>query len=208
VRFVAFFLLVLSVRGFATEILVEALLPGIAVMTIDGARVTLREGQSERGVRLIAADAQSALVEIAGQEQRLRVSQRISGTFTAPAQRSVTIPRNAQMQYRTTAQINGVRLAVIVDTGANIVALNSRDARAIGIADNAGVAVSVQTAGAVVPARQVQLDSVDVGGIRIESVAATVIDGPQPSVALLGMSFLQHVEMEDRAGVLTLRARW
>jgi aspartyl protease family protein len=177
-------------------------------MKVDGARITLREGETEKGLRLIAADAQSALVEISGQEQRLRVSQRISSQFSEPTRRSITIPRNEQMQYRTTAEINGVRLPVIVDTGANIVALNTRDARAVGIKANEGVAASVETAGAVVAARRVVLDSVDVGGIRIEAVAATVIAGAQPSVVLLGMSYLQHVELEDRAGVLTLRGRW
>jgi aspartyl protease family protein len=201
-------LALLSAPVWGVEIVVEALLPGIAVMKVDGARITLREGETEKGLRLIAADAQSALVEISGQEQRLRVSQRISSQFSEPTRRSITIPRNEQMQYRTTAEINGVRLPVIVDTGANIVALNTRDARAVGIKANEGIAASVETAGAVVAARRVVLDSVDVGGIRIEAVAATVIAGAQPSVVLLGMSYLQHVELEDRAGVLTLRGRW
>ncbi len=201
-------LALLSAPVWGAEIVVEALLPGIAVMKVDGARITLREGETEKGLRLIAADAQSALVEISGQEQRLRVSQRISSQFSEPTRRSITIPRNEQMQYRTTAEINGVRLPVIVDTGANIVALNTRDARAVGIKANEGIAASVETAGAVVAARRVVLDSVDVGGIRIEAVAATVIAGAQPSVVLLGMSYLQHVELEDRAGVLTLRGRW
>lgn len=192
----------------AAEIQVEALLPGLAVMQIDGRRVTLREGQSEGGVTLLSSDAQSALVEIGGKQQRLRVSQRISGQFSAPAERSITIPRNDQMQYVTNAEINNIRLSVIVDTGANIIALNRRDARSVGIADDEGVAARVQTAGSIVPARRVLLDAVTVGGIRIEGVAATVIDGDQPSVALLGMSFLQHVDIQEQGGVLTLKARW
>lgn len=190
------------------EILVEALLPGLAVMKIDGQRVTLREGQSEGGVLLLSADAQSALVEIDGQQQRLRVSQRITGQFNEPEERSVAIPRNEQMQYVTSAEINNIRLAMLVDTGANIIALNSRDARAVGIAEDDGVAARVQTAGSVVPARRVLLDTVIVGGIRVDGVAATVIEGEQPSVALLGMSFLQHVDMQEQSGILTLKARW
>ncbi|WP_439107110.1 retropepsin-like aspartic protease family protein [Congregibacter sp.] len=190
------------------EILVEALLPGLAVLKIDGRRVTLRDGQSENGVLLIAADAQSALVEVAGQQQRLRVSQRISGQFREPEERSIAIPRNDQMQYVTNVEVNDVRLAMIVDTGANIIALNSRDARAVGIGENEGVAARVQTAGSIVPARRVLLDSVTVGGIRIDSVTATVIDGDQPSVALLGMSYLQHVDIQEEGGILTLKARW
>ncbi|WOJ96780.1 TIGR02281 family clan AA aspartic protease [Congregibacter brevis] len=206
------FYLLIWVFAFApvlkAEILVEALLPGLAVMKIDGQRVTLREGQSEGGVLLLTADAQSALVEIGGQQQRLRVSQRISGQFSEPKERSVAIPRNEQMQYVTSAEINNIRLAMLVDTGANIIALNSRDARAVGIAEDEGVAARVQTAGSIVPARRVLLDSVIVGGIRVDGVAATVIEGEQPSVALLGMSFLQHVDMQEQSGILTLKARW
>lgn len=191
-----------------SEIVVEALLPGLAVMQIDGKRVTLREGQRKGGVLLVSSDAQSALVEIGGKQQQLRVSQRISGQFNEPQQRSISIPRNDQMQYLTIAELNNVRLAVIVDTGANIVALNSKDALAVGIAKDEGVAAMVQTAGAVVPARRVVLDSVTVGGIRVDGVMATVIDGDQPSVALLGMSFLQHVQMQEQGGILTLRGLW
>ncbi|MDA8961977.1 TIGR02281 family clan AA aspartic protease [Congregibacter sp.] len=198
----------LFMPGLRAEIVVEALLPGLAVMQIDGSRVTLREGESQGGVLLISADAQSALIEIGGRQQQLRVSQRISGQFSEPQQRSISIPRNDQMQYLTNAEINSVRLAMIVDTGANIIALNTRDALAVGIAKDEGVAASVQTAGAIVPARRVVLDSVIVGGIRVDGVTATVIDGEQPSVALLGMSFLQHVEMQEQGGILTLRARW
>ncbi|WOJ93169.1 TIGR02281 family clan AA aspartic protease [Congregibacter variabilis] len=201
-------LAVFFTSGLRAEIVVEALLPGLAVMQIDGSRVTLREGESRGDVLLISADAQSALVEIGGRQQQLRVSQRISGQFSEPQERSIAIPRNEQMQYLTTAEINNVRLSMIVDTGANIIALNTRDALAVGIARDEGVVASVQTAGAIVPARSVVLETVVVGGIRVDGVTATVIDGEQPSVALLGMSYLQHVEMQEQGGILTLRARW
>ncbi|MFT4872110.1 TIGR02281 family clan AA aspartic protease [Congregibacter sp.] len=207
-RFLLLLAMVFFVSGLRAEIVVEALLPGLAVMQIDGNRVTLREGESQGGVLLVSADARSALIEIGGRQQQLRVSQRISGQFSEPEQRSLTIPRNDQMQYLTSAEINNVRIAMIVDTGANIIALNTRDALAVGIAEDEGVAASVQTAGAIVPARRVVLDMVVVGGIRVDRVTATVIDGEQPSVALLGMSFLQHVEMQEQGGILTLRARW
>ena len=58
------------------------------------------------------------------------------------------------------------------------------------------------------PARRVNLDVVDVGGIRINNVAATVIDGEFPVTILLGMSFLQHVTINDSNGVLTLTAKY
>jgi aspartyl protease family protein len=206
--FLAGLLLLGALAAQAADVAVEALLPGLAVLQIDGQRVTLRAGQSHGEVTLLTADASSALLRVGGQEQRLGVSERISTQFTRPERPEISVRRDAQLQYRTTAEINGVRLPVLVDTGANIVALNAEQARAIGIAPDEGIAGQVETAGSMVPARQVMLDSVVLGGIRVDAVAATVIDGPLPTTALLGMTFLRHVEMQEQNGVLTLKGRW
>ena len=198
----------LSVDASSADVRVEALMSGLAVLQIDGRRVTLRSGQSHGDVTLVSADSKTAVLSVGGQRQSLGVSDRISGQFTRPERPEVSVRRDARLQYRTTAEINGVRIPVLVDTGANIVALNAAQARAIGIGADAGVASQVETAGAVVPARQITLDSVAVGGIRVAGVAATVIDGPLPATALLGMTFLRHVDMQEQDGVLTLKGRW
>lgn len=192
----------------AADVFIEALLPGFAVMQIDGRRVRLRAGESHGPVTLIEATSESALISLEGKQQRLNVSQRISARFAPPQQRRVIIQRDRQLQYLTNAEINGVRLPVIVDTGANIVVLNGRQAARIGLDSEAGTPTRVQTAGAVVAARQVLLDSVSVGGIRVNAVDAAVIDGEFPATALLGMSYLKHVELSDEGGIMTLRARW
>ena len=49
---------------------VEALMPGMAVLTIDGRRHTLREGDSEAGVRLVSANGREAVLEIGGERRR------------------------------------------------------------------------------------------------------------------------------------------
>jgi aspartyl protease family protein len=206
--FAAMVLLGCSLSTLAVEVIVEALLPGIAVVLIDGDRVTLRLGQEDRGVLLLEADARSALIEVDGQRRRLGVSQRISGQFSQPTDRRVDVPRNDQLQYLTTAEINGRRMPVIIDTGANIVAMNAQQALAAGIAVDEGVRSSVQTAGSIVSARRVLLDRVSVGGISVDGVVASVLDGEYPTVVLLGMSYLQHVDLEERGGILSLRARW
>lgn len=200
--------LLAALPSLASEVLVEALLPGLAVMQIDGRRVRLRAGESHGPVTLIEATAEAALISIGGRQQRLEVSQRISARFTQPQERRVSIQRDRQLQYLTSAEINGVRLPVIVDTGANIVVLNSVQAARVGVDAEAGTPSRVQTAGAVINARRVVLDSVSVGGIRVDTVAAAVIDGEFPATALLGMSYLKHVELSDEGGIMTLRARW
>ena len=42
------------------------------------------------------------------------------------------------------------------------------------------------------------------GASRINNVEASVIEGDYPSIVLLGMTYLRHVKMEERDGVLTL----
>lgn len=197
----------MSLPAYAVDLFVEALLPGVAVMQIDGKRVTLRKGQERGGVKLIAADANKAVVEVAGKRRELRVSQRISSAFTAPERRTLIVRRDTNLQYRTFAEINGVRMPVLIDTGANVVAMNGKHAQRAGIGDDEGEASQVQTAGSVVPARSLVLDSVEIAGIRINRVDATVIDGDFPIDILLGISFLKHVDLEESGGILTLRER-
>lgn len=205
----AFFcsLLAVSARS-APAVSVEALLPRMAVLLIDGRRHTLRQGEQAAGVTLLAADAQQATLLIDGREHRLGVSDRVSANFAPPARREVQIARNARMQYLSTASINGRQLEVLVDTGANIVALSAEHAEQLGIDWRAMPTAPVETAGATVLGYLVQLRTVDVGGIRVDNVAATVIEGSLPRIPLLGMSYLQHVQLRERNGVLTLSRDW
>ena len=204
----ALWLLISAAPLQALEVTAQALLPGMAVLVIDGQRVTLRAGGSHGAVRLIEVSGDSALLEIDGEQRRLGISERVSGSFQQPERREVRIQRNSQLQYVTTAQINGKRVQVLVDTGANLVAMNRQQARSLGISDDAGSDTRVQTASEVLPARQILLDSVSVGGIRIDAVNAVVIDGPQPATILLGMSYLRHVSLSEEGGVLSLSAQW
>jgi aspartyl protease family protein len=197
-----------AVPAQAADVVAEALLPGMAVLQIDGERVTLRQGQSHGTVRVIAVTRETAVLEIGGQRRELGLSGRVDTSFSEPERRSITLQRNGQMQYITSAEINGRRVEVLVDTGANTVAMNSAQAAALGIAADEGVAASVQTASDVLPARQVTLRSVSVGGIQVQNISATVIDGENPTTVLLGMTYLRHVELTERDGVLTMSAKW
>ena len=190
------------------DIVVEALLPNTAVMQIGGTRLTLRAGQSHSGVTLISADSRQAVVEVHGQRQTLKLHQRVSGSYFAPDSRKVDIPRDARMQYRTLATINGRSTQVLVDTGANVVAMNAGHATALGVDYRSGQPSRMETAGNTIDAWTVSLQSVDVGGIRVENVRASVTEGNFPTTILLGMTYLQHVEMQEIKGVLSLTRSW
>jgi aspartyl protease family protein len=199
---------VLAFSVVASDVIVEALLPNGAVVKINGNRHTLRAGQSIGDVRLISADAKAAVIEISGQRQTVGISQRITGNFQVPEKREVTIPKDALKQYRTVATINGRRVAVIVDTGANTVALSASQASALGVDYESGIPTSVETASGKVDAWVVSLDSVDVGGIRVDKVQAAVTDSDFPSTILLGMTYLEHVDIAESNGVLSLKRDW
>jgi aspartyl protease family protein len=187
---------------------VQALLPNTAVVKIDGRQYTLRAGDTEAGVKLISADSRQAIFEIDGTRHALGVSQHIGSHFSAPEKREVTIRRDDRLQYLTKANLNGVSMDVLVDTGANLVAMSAEHAVRIGIDYEAGVESAVETAGGLNDAWLIKLRSVEVGGIKVENVEATVIDGDYPTIVLLGMSYLRHVEMRESGGILSLSRDW
>ncbi len=191
-----------------SSVVVEALLPNTAVVQIDGARTTLRAGQLKAGVKLIQADSRAAILEINGRRQTVKLHDRISGSYQRAEATTVNIPRSANMQYLTTATINGRRISVLVDTGANIVALNSRMARSLGLDYSSGRPIRLTTASDVVEGWEVNLPYIDIGGIRVDNVRATVTEGDFPSQALLGMTYLKHVKMQEANGILTLSRDW
>ena len=189
---------------------VQALMKDAAMLRIDQNQHLLRVGErSAEGVKLVAASPREAVIEVDGQRRTLTLSNRIAGNFEEPTQTEVQIPRNQYQQYMTTAEINGRRVLVQVDTGANSVALNSNEASKLGIDyQRKGTPTMVGTASGVAQGYNVVLDKVTVGGISATFVEATVIEGNFPMHILLGTSFLQHVGMREESGIMYLKQKF
>jgi aspartyl protease family protein len=198
----AFYVSGMPVR--AADVEVQALFTHAAMLKIEGQSKMLKVGKSFGGVTLLEANSREAIIEIAGKRQTVTVSQRISGNYEQPKQREVRITRDSRMQYLSQAEINGRGVKVLVDTGANVVAMNSIQAQSLGINYRSGTPSRVETAGGVVAAWIVTLDAVDVGGIVVNGVQASVIEGTHPVTILLGMTYLKHVEMQEKNGILLL----
>ena len=197
-------LVAVQTRAESTSVELEALLGDSAVLMINGQRKMLRVGQSFAGVTLVAAEPASARLEINGRAETVGLSQRVGTTFQEPAEQVVTIARDAMMQYQTNAIINGRSVLVLVDTGANMVAISSEQARAMNIDYSAGTPAKVETASGVTDAYRVTLQSVSVGGIHVDNVPGMVVEGAYPATILLGMTYLQHVKMQEHNGILSL----
>jgi aspartyl protease family protein len=196
----------------AADVSVIGLFSGRAVLVIDGGKPrTLKAGEtSPEGVRLINASSESAVVEIGGKRQTLVLGQSgyVAAPNNGPAGASVTLSADTRGHFVTTGAINGNSIQFMVDTGATAVTLSSDDARRLGINYLAGPRSYSQTANGVVPVYRITLDSVRVGDVTVNNVDAIVIEGHVLPIALLGMSFLNRMEMKRDGMTMTLIKRY
>jgi aspartyl protease family protein len=111
-----------------------------------------------------------------------------------PYRSSVIIPRDPRGHFVVDARVDGRRMNFMLDTGASMVVLRSRDAAALGIHPIArDLTVEVKTANGTTRAAPVQLGMVEVSGINMRNVAALVSPDDALSENLLGLSFLSRL---------------
>lgn len=115
----------------------------------------------------------------------------------------VRLERNRAGHYVAGGLINGVPVRFLIDTGATDVALPLHVAEGLSLPMRPG-GLS-KTANGTVRTWTTRLESVDLGGLVARNVRATVLPNMPGDDVLLGMSYLKHLEMIQRGGVLTLR---
>ena len=189
------------------DIVVLGLFEDAAMLSIEGKQQLLKKGeQNDAGVTLVEANSHEAVVEFNGKKMTLSLSDRISARFIEAKIKTVSIALNNNQQYITTAVINGVPVEVLVDTGATMVAISSETAKNLGIPTTDGKKVKATTASGMVASTQVVLREVSVGDIKLNNVKALIIEGSFPKKVLLGMTFLQQVEITESAGLMVLKS--
>ena len=195
-----------------SELNVVGLSSGKAVVVVgNGGRPrVLRDGDAlPGGIKLIKATPESALFEINGKRRSLALgnSQLANGRSTFNASSSVTLVADARGHFMTTGTINGATVQFLVDTGATMISMGLGDARRIGINYLEGERGASRTANGVARVYRVKLDTVKLGDITLNNVDALVHETEMPFV-LLGMSFLNRVEMNRTGTDLTLTKRY
>jgi aspartyl protease family protein len=193
----------------AADILVLGLFKDMAILRVDGKQYKLRTGEaSPEGIKLIAADSEQAVLEIDGRRETYRLGSHISATFSAPEKAGAMI-RPVNGMYQVSGFINRQPVDFLVDTGASSIAINANLARKLGINFRyEGEEGYSSTASGYARIYKLKLDSVQIGDIVVNNVEAAVLEGDFPTTALLGMSFLNRVNMKRDGELLVLEKKW
>ncbi|WP_417541575.1 retropepsin-like aspartic protease family protein [Methylophaga thalassica] len=212
-KVILMWLIILLISSRAEAVVVNIMVVGLfkdkAVVEVDGQQHFLNVGEtSPEGLKLIAANSNSATFEINGEKQIFPLGDRINSNYIeAEKKTAVTLwPTNGM--YTATGNINGYTISFLVDTGASTIAMNATTASRLGIDYLRGQQVGIRTASGSSVGYKVKLDYVQLEQIKLHNVDAVVLDGEEPSVTLLGMSFLGQLDIQHNGERLDLRQKY
>jgi aspartyl protease family protein len=193
----------------SADILVLGLFKDMAIVRVDGKQYKLHSGETTpEGIKLLSADSEQALLEIEGRQEVYHLGSHISATFSAPEKAGAMI-RPVNGMYLVPGFINRQPVDFLVDTGATTIAINAKLARKLGINFRyEGEQGYSSTASGYAKIYKLKLDSVQIGDIVLNNVEAAVLEGDFPTTALLGMSFLNRVNMKHDGELLVLEKKW
>jgi aspartyl protease family protein len=143
------------------------------------------------------------LVLVAGYSYRFQfhdfadhvLAELMPGRAISRGDRTVEVARSNTGDFAISAQINGARVPMVLDTGASSVVLTRDDAKAAGLPlEVLNYTVNVETANGRTRAAPVTLDRLAIGGLVERSVSALVAQPGQLRTSLLGMSFLNRLQ--------------
>ena len=195
----------------ATDVNVIGLFRGKAVVVVNGSKPrTLNVGDATpEGVKLVSVDTEQAVLEIDGKRRSIGMGQSISvAALSTGGRAQATLAADTRGHFMATGQINGQSVHFLVDTGASMISMNASEARRLGVNYLKGQRGYAQTANGPATVYKVRLDTVRVGDISVTDVDALVHDGNALPLVLLGMSFLNRVEMRHDGPTMTLIKRY
>jgi aspartyl protease family protein len=192
------------------DVRVNGLLANQAVVTIDGQQRILKVGKtSPEGITLVSADSKQAVFSWNGERFERTISRQIASQFSAPAEKQeARIERGRNGHFFTPGHINGQMVSFLVDTGAFAVAMSKDEADRLGLDWRNGERFMSSTAGGATASHLVTLKSVTVGGVTLHNIKGAVIVAEPMEHILLGMSFLERMEMREENNTLVLRKKY
>ena len=115
----------------------------------------------------------------------------------------VRLQRNRSGQYHVSARVNGQPVEFLVDTGASGVILPKQFAEQQDLPR--GQMFSTYTANGIGRAYETQINSLQIGDIRLGPMRAAVAENMPGGYGLLGMTALRQLDFSQRDGELILR---
>lgn len=179
-----------------------------ALLIINGAAPkSLGVNDSHQGVRVIQVLGDSAVIDIQGQRQTVR----LGGTPISVGQglgnsRKVVLRADRRGHFLDNGFINNKAMQYMVDTGASAVGIGKPDAERLGINLQKGTPITIRTANGNAQGWHIKLDMVRIGDITVYGVDAVVSPQPMPFV-LLGNSFLSQLHMTRQGNEMVLEMR-
>jgi len=204
-----------TIAGIPTGDAAAALYYGALIVFLGGSVVVLFRDRFSQALEALLFWTVISLVLVLGYTFRMELrdvadrvmSELVPGRVATRMANTVEIVRGRAGDFQVAAQINGVRIPMILDTGASAVVLTQEAAKAAGLPlEVLSYDVPVETANGRTRAAAVTLDRLTVGGIVERSVPALIAQPGQLRRSLLGMSFLNRLESwEVRGDKLSMR---
>lgn len=193
----------------ARDVTLLGVFPDRALVGIDGQRVVLVAGQEgQQDVRLLSTDTleRRAWLRIDGQRRELTVMGRAAGRSGDAAAGATRVHRDGTGAFSVSGSIGGHAVRFRVDPDAAATLLNAAEAERVGVTTGQGRLITVQTERGRAFGHRVILPPVRIGGIALDRVEAVILQGDAPRLPVLGMSFLERVQVREDQGTLLLRA--
>jgi aspartyl protease family protein len=115
----------------------------------------------------------------------------------------VILDQNKFGHYVATANFNNIPVDLIIDTGATDVSVPENIAEKIGL--KRGSPMEVMTANGTISVFMTKIDTIELGKITLHNVRANINPHIQDDFVLLGMSFLENLDITQSQGKMVLR---
>lgn len=181
-----------------------------ALLVIDGsAPKALAVNESHREVRLLQISGDTAVVDIKGRRQTVRLGDAPvsvgsrGGTGGAARSGRLVLIADSRGHFIDRGYINGKTMQYMVDTGASTIAIGRADADRMGLPYEQGVPVLMRTANGTAQGWRIKLDTVKLGEMEVYGMDAVVAPQSMPYV-LLGNNLLTQFQMTRRGNEMVL----
>ena len=196
--------------AWATEVSLVGLYGTKALVVVNGSKpFSIAVGTATPdGVKLLSIEGAAAHFEIDGRKRRLAVGEHsVSAGSDGREAASVTLTADSGGHFSTIGTINGTTVRFLVDTGATLISMGKTDAVRANVDYQKGSPAMSMTANGPTRIWKVTLNSVRVGDVTLNQVDGAVHEQDLP-VVLLGMSFLNRMEMKREGQSMTLKKRY